>query len=192
MEELSPTAETILNSARQLIVRGGYDGFSYADISAVVGIRKASIHHHFPTKSDLVRTLVERYRKEAAAGFEALSKAIPGPAEQLAAYVGYWEKCIVGGAQPFCICALLATQYPTIPAEVALEVRAHFQGLSQWLEAVLRRGVETGDLHLSGTPHEEAEALMAMVHGAMLSARAYGKPAMFAATVRAYLARLDV
>ncbi len=28
---------------------GGYNGFSYADIAEVVGIRKTSIHHHFPT-----------------------------------------------------------------------------------------------------------------------------------------------
>lgn len=190
MDLLSPTAESILASARRLILQGGYDGFSYADISAVVGIRKASIHHHFHTKSDLVRTLVQRYRTEAAVGLEAMAQAIPGPAAQLAAYVWYWERCIVGNSEPFCVCALLATQYPTIPPEVAHEVRAHFLGLSQWLEGVLSRGAEAGVFHLNGTPGDEAEALIATVHGAMLSARAYSKPPLFAAIVRAYVARL--
>ena len=46
------TSDDILGCARTLIIAGGYNGFSYADVAAVVGIRKASIHHHFPTKVD--------------------------------------------------------------------------------------------------------------------------------------------
>jgi AcrR family transcriptional regulator len=67
VSNLSTTSDDILACARSLIVAGGYNGFSYADIAGVVGIRKASIHHHFPSKVDLVRTLVARYRKEAEA-----------------------------------------------------------------------------------------------------------------------------
>lgn len=48
------TSDKILEIAQSLIARGGYNGFSYADISAVIGIRKASIYHHFPTKAELV------------------------------------------------------------------------------------------------------------------------------------------
>src|SRR3546814_4811414 len=69
-------------------------GFSYADISSVVGIRKASIHHHFPSKSDLVRTVVAQYREEAEAGIAELERNVPDPLEQLRAYIGYWEACI--------------------------------------------------------------------------------------------------
>ncbi|WP_457154700.1 TetR/AcrR family transcriptional regulator, partial [Mesorhizobium sp. P5_C1] len=58
MSNLVMTSDQILSSARNFIVSGGYNGFSYADIAEVVGIRKASIHHHFPSKVDLVRTLV--------------------------------------------------------------------------------------------------------------------------------------
>ena len=42
------TAERIVHEARNLIMTRGYNGFSYADIAEAVGIRKASIHHHFP------------------------------------------------------------------------------------------------------------------------------------------------
>src|SRR2546430_11848170 len=44
---------------------------------SVVGIRKPSIHHHFASKVDLVRTLVSRYREEAEAGLAALERNIP-------------------------------------------------------------------------------------------------------------------
>ncbi len=72
MSNLSSTADDILQCARTLIIAGGYNGFSYADVAEVVGIRKASIHHHFPSKVDLVRTLVAQYREEADAGIAAI------------------------------------------------------------------------------------------------------------------------
>lgn len=190
MSRSATTADDILHCARTLILAGGYNGFSYADIAKVVGIRNASIHHHFPTKSDLVRTLVARYRHDAADAIAALERNVPAPAAQLRAYTGYWQACITDATAPFCVCALLAGQIPVLPDEVVVEVRAHFRALSAWLTSVLDRGARAGTLRLAGTPDAEAEAFMATVHGAMLSARAYGDPAMFGLITRPLLERL--
>ena len=190
MGNLSDTAQDILRCARSLIIAGGYNGFSYADFSQVVGIRNASIHHHFPSKSDLVRTLVAQYRDEAQAGIAALERNVSEPGERLRAYAGYWEACITDATAPFCVCALLASQIPVLPEEVALEVRAHFRALSAWLASVLERGAKEGRFQLKGTAKSEAEVFMATVHGGMLSARAYGDPKMFGAVVNPVLKRL--
>jgi TetR/AcrR family transcriptional repressor of nem operon len=190
MSGFSTTADDILRCARSLIIAGGYNGFSYADISKVVGIRNASIHHHFPSKSDLVRTLVAQYRQEAEAGIAGLERNVTDPAEQLRAYTGYWAACINDATAPFCVCALLAGQIPVLPEEVALEVRAHFRALSAWLTSVLERGAKQGSLHLTGTAKGEAEAFMATVHGAMLSARAYGDGRIFGVVIHPLLERL--
>ena len=190
MSNPSTTADDILRCARSLIIAGGYNGFSYADISKVVGIRNASIHHHFPSKSDLVRKLVARYRDEAQAGIAALERKISDPGELLRAYTGYWEACITDATAPFCVCALLAGQIPVLPEEVTLEVRAHFRAVSAWLTSVLERGAKQGRLRLVGTAKGEAEIFMATIHGAMLSARAYGDPEMFGAVIRPVLERL--
>ncbi len=191
MSNLSTTSDDILRCARTLIIAGGYNGFSYADIADVVGIRKASIHHHFPAKSDLVRTLVMRYREEAEAGLAALERNVSDPMAQLRAYAGYWRACIVDVTEPFCVCALLASQIPVLPEDVVVEVRAHFRSLSRWLTSVLRRGGAEGVITLSGTAEAEAEVFMATLHGAMLSARAYGDPAVFEAIIAPLLLRLD-
>jgi TetR/AcrR family transcriptional regulator, transcriptional repressor for nem operon len=189
-DNLSTTADHILRCARTLIIAGGYNGFSYADISKVVGIRNASIHHHFPSKSDLVRTLVAQYREEAEAGIAALERNVSDPSEQLRAYAGYWEACITDATAPICVCALLAGQIPVLPDDVALEVRAHFRTLSGWLTSVLDRGAKQGSIQLVGTAKAEAEAFMATVHGAMLSARAYGDAKMFGVVIHPVLERL--
>ncbi len=112
MSNLSTTSDDILASARNLIVSGGYNGFSYADIAEVVGIRKASIHHHFPTKSDLVRKLLLRYREDAQAGVEALERNVPEPREILKIYADHWAGCIEDASRPFCVCAMLASELP--------------------------------------------------------------------------------
>ena len=191
MNKSLSTADDILACARSLIVAGGYNGFSYADIAQVVGIRKPSIHHHFPSKVDLVKTLVIRYREAAEEGIANLERAIPGPLDQLRAYIAYWKACIGDASAPFCICALLANELPVLPEEIALEIRRYFRFLSGWLTSVLERGAALGVVTLAETPRVEAEAFMATVHGAMLSARAYGDTAIFGTIMDPQLARLS-
>ena len=190
MSSPTSTADAILQCAHSSIVAGGYSGFSYADIAAVVGIRKASIHHHFPTKGDLVRTLVKQYREQAEAGLAAMEHDAPDALEQLRAFTGFWEACIGAPETSYCLCALLATQIPVLPDEIVLELRAYFRALSAWLESALERGVRQGIIALTDSAHAEAEALMATVHGAMSSARAYGDPEVFATITRPAIDRL--
>ena len=190
MNKLSTTADDILDCAQTLIMAGGYNGFSYADIAAVVGIRKASIHHHFPSKADLVRTLIVRYREDARAGLVALERSSPDPQAQLSHYLGYWQKCLVEGSAPICVCALLASELPVLPPEVAAEVRMHFATLTEWLTATLQRGSQTGVFTLSSPVAAEAEAFVATVHGGMLSARVSGDPTLFGTITAALLGRL--
>ncbi|MBA1271801.1 TetR/AcrR family transcriptional regulator [Stutzerimonas azotifigens] len=190
MTKLTNTSDQILHCARSLIIAGGYNGFSYADIAEVVGIRKASIHHHFPSKVDLVRTLLVTYREEAEAGIAELQRHHPAPVDQLRAYTGYWAACIGDPTNAFCVCALLATQIPVLPPEIVSEVRAHFRTLSTWLTAVLEHGARQGSLALSGTTQSEAEGFMAAVHGAMLSARAYGDADVFRVITEPLIDRL--
>lgn len=190
MSTPSSTSEQILTSARSLLVAGGYNGFSYADISDIVGIRKASIHHHFPSKVDLVRTLVRQYRESAEIGLTELAAAIPDSLELLQSFAGNWARCIEDASIPFCVCALLASELPALPPEVASEVGAYFRYLSTWLTGVMQRGAEQG-LTLEASAEVEAEMFMAIVHGAMLSARAQKNPALFDAILKPTLLRLS-
>ncbi|WP_049731407.1 TetR/AcrR family transcriptional regulator [Rhizobium ecuadorense] len=190
MSNLSTTSDEILASARNLIICGGYNGFSYADISEVVGIRKASIHHHFPSKIDLVRELVKRYREDGQASIAALEQSVPDALDILRVYANHWAKCIEDASRPYCVCAMLASELPSLPPEVAKEVTAFFRFISSWLTRVMERGSRQGALNLSSDPHVEAEAFLATVYGAMLSARAYGKPEVFGTILAPALDRL--
>lgn len=190
MTELSPKANEIALHARRMLIAGGYKSFSYADIAERVQIRKASIHHHFPSKVDLVRTVVAQYCEEARAGMAALDRQLNDPLAELNAYIGYWSQCIKDGSSSFCLCAMLAAELPSLPEEIAAEVSGHFRDLSGWLTSLLEKGQSEGTFQLQDAPDVEAKALMATVHGAMLSARAFNRAGLFHQILQPVLNRI--
>lgn len=186
----SDTAERILQAANTLMVERGYSAFSYADIAEAVEIRKASIHHHFPTKADLVAAVLKAHRERLVQGTELLDQQIEDPLKRIQAYVEYWEGCIRSRTVPFCIAALLGAELPSLPEPVQAEVRLHFIALSEWLERTLEEGVMKRVIQLQRSPAIEAELLMATVHGAMLSARATENCDVFQAVSAAAINRI--
>ena len=79
----SNTAQQILDVAQTMVRNRGYSAFSYADIAKEIGIRKASIHYHFPSKEDLVKELVIRYRDNLVRKCQVIEQQKINPQEQL-------------------------------------------------------------------------------------------------------------
>jgi TetR/AcrR family transcriptional repressor of nem operon len=184
------TANRILKVAETLMIERGYSAFSYADISEAVGIRKPSIHHHFPTKAALAVEVLRVHREKTIEGTEQLDRQIEDPRKRLHAYVQYWEGCIRGGTVPFCVAALMGAELPSLPVEVQAEVHLHFKVLGEWLERTLKAGVKAGVIKLQDSAATEAQMLMALVHGAMLSARVSGNCDVFKLVTGAALKRI--
>jgi len=54
------TAERLMDLAEAHIRRAGYAGFSFRDLAAEIGIKSASVHHHFPTKATMAAAVARR------------------------------------------------------------------------------------------------------------------------------------
>ncbi len=121
----------------------------------------------------------------------ALETSVPDALDVLKVYASHWSKCIEDATRPYCVCALVASELPSLPPEVAVEVTAFFRFVSSWLTTVMERDSREGALNLSSDPDVEAEAFLATVSGAMLSARADGKPDVFATILTPVLNRLS-
>jgi TetR/AcrR family transcriptional repressor of nem operon len=50
---MNETAERLMDLAEARIRQAGYRGFSFRDLAAEIGIKSASVHHHFPTKAGM-------------------------------------------------------------------------------------------------------------------------------------------
>jgi len=185
------TAERILKAANSLLIDRGYSAFSYADIAEAVKIRKASIHHHFPTKAGLVVAVLRAHRAKIAEGMEALDMQFENPLIRIKNYFKFWEKCIEDRTISFCIGALMGAEMPSLPGEVQSEVRHHFSMLTEWFERSLKAGSRSRAISLQGTVATEAQTLIAAMHGAMLAARATGSPDVFRAVLQEAIRRIS-
>lgn len=185
------TGERILQSANELLIYRGYAAFSYADIADAVKIRKASIHHHFPTKAGLVVAVLRAHRVRISKAMEALDTRVGDPLLRIKNYFQYWEGCIRDHTVPFCVGALMGAEMPALPGEVQAEVRLHFSMLTEWFERTLEAGAAARTVNLQGTVAEEAQTLIALLHGGMVSARATGSSEVFRMVTQPVLNRLS-
>ncbi|NUU19784.1 TetR/AcrR family transcriptional regulator [Cellulomonas humilata] len=175
-----PTADTrtrILDVAERLVQTRGFNGFSYADVAAELGIAKPSLHYHFATKADLGEALIRRYAARFAAALVSIADRPDDARNKLDAYVALYTDVLRD--QRMCLCGMLAAEYPTLPAPMRAAVTAFFDDNETWLEQVLDAGRAQGALRLTGPSDEAARIIVGGLEGAMLVARSHGDPVRF-------------
>lgn len=195
MERASPpvvangTASQILDVAERLVQTRGYNGFSYADIAAEVGITKASLHYHFRTKAELGRRLMERYSDTFGNALSNI-EGDPNPAiDKLARYVRLYADVL--SEQRMCLCGMLAAEYSSLPAPMQDEIRKFFDINEDWLTAVIQAGLDARTLKFDGSARDLARMLLGALEGAMLVARPYADTGRFDAAARRLLLDLS-
>lgn len=176
--EPSGTTDQLLDVAQELAQKRGYNAFSYRDLAERVGIRSASIHHHFPAKADLGRALVARYRERFADALRRIAAGSEDAPAKLAAYVELFRATYEQGAR-LCLGGMFAADLPTLPTEVQEEVRGFYADNEAWLTRLLDAGRRSSELDFEGTPRDAAAALLDGLEGALLAARAHGTVARF-------------
>ena len=191
MKARAPAADTasrILDIAEGLAQTRGFNGFSYADIAEALGIRKASLHHHFPTKADLGRALLARYAAAFARALEAIEGTDGDAFDKLGRYVRLYDDVMV--RDRLCLCGMLAAEYSTLPKPMQEAVREFFEHNERWLTKLVQEGRRARALRPGAPARDVARVLISALEGAMLLARSYEDPARFAEVVQPMLAGL--
>jgi TetR/AcrR family transcriptional repressor of nem operon len=178
---------TLISEAIGIVRKAGYAGFSYADLSEAVGIRKASIHHHFPGKGDLGLAMVETYRQTFVHQLAEIEQSSQTCGERLRHYADLYRTAWVddGG----CLCGVLAAEFAGLPRPVQKAVRGFFNDNIAWLETVLRDG-ETRDNDGEASTRQIAQMFLATLQGALLSARVQDDIGIFDAAAHAAIAMI--
>ena len=182
------TRTELLIQAESLVRGRGWSGFSYADLAEAVGIRKASIHHHFRTKDDLGAALVAAYGERYDAALAEILRAHPAGIDRIEAY----GRLYLGGVEQGlgCLCAALATEGDALPGRLRGDVVAFFARHVSWLEQVFRDGVADGSIRSDLDPASHARLVVATLEGALLLERLLGGAKAFAGTLTALSERL--
>ena len=182
------TADRILDVAERLAQTRGFNGFSYADIAAEIGITKASLHYHFPLKADLGRALVTRYTDAFQRALAEIGAVDVDAPSKLKRYVQIYQDVL--GADRMCLCGMFAAEYATLPETIQQELRRFFDRNERWLTDVLEQGRREGSLQFEGATRDISGLLTGALEGSMLLARSYGDGSRFGKAVEQMLATL--
>jgi len=174
---LTDTKTAIMDAAQDLIQRGGANAMSYKHISDAIGIRKASIHHHFPTKDDLIEAVIQRYAAYFLGLVDGIVESKFDPTEKLRRYAGLFEATLREGKQDkACLCGMLGAELSTLGSPAAAGIRRFYRDNESRLARILEDGQKKGQFHFSGEARLVATLLFALLEGGALVARVEGGP----------------
>lgn len=171
METTKTVREQILDHAITLMMLRGYNGFSYRDLSDLVGVKTSSIHYYFPSKDDLVLEAVQAYTREVQEAAQTIDVGLSAE-RKLAKFAKMFGRTLGDGDQ-ICLCGMLAADIETLPEPVRLAVQAFFKTNEAWLAKVFAEGAQDGTLGTSAAPEQAARAFFAALQGAGLASRLF-------------------
>lgn len=170
MSRRTDTKARMVVLAGTLIQQRGFNGFSYQDIADELGIRKASLHYHFPSKAELGTAVIEAHRQTV---FSVLGEPLGGGAveQSLDRFIDDF-RAIAHMGDRMSLTGVLAAEFSTLPNGMRVALRGFFRDAEAWLGTLLAKGRKDGTFHFDGKPSSVAQAAVAALEGALLIGRA--------------------
>ena len=175
------SSDKILAVATKIAQAHGYGGLNLRTLAQEVGIKAASLYHHFPSKADLAAAVARRYWEDAAAALEALSATTADAADCLRRYPGTFREALENDNR-MCLASFMTAEYDDLPEVVQKEVQAFVEVNVAWLGKML---VGAGIVN-SRDAKKRARAIFAAVSGAQLMARGRSDIKLFDALIESY------
>lgn len=174
--------EQLIVAAQELYAEAGVAATTPRQVLQRSGIGQGSLYHHFPSKRDLARAAVERTAEEQLQVAAAVLTGDETAHERILAYLLRDRNALAG-----CRIGRLTSDQAVMSDTGLLEpVEGYFSGLIQLLGSALEQ---------SGMPtnraHDRAAAIVAVVQGGYVLARATGDPERMRSAIRGMVALLD-
>lgn len=176
------TRHTILKAARELIQTRSYLGFSFQDLADRVGIRKASLYHHFPSKEALGVAVLEHAIHTYDKWFQSFDGT---PEEGFRIYINGFRN-VIGAGQRVCPAAAFIPGWDAVDSDIHQTIVRLRQIQVDWLTVQLTRQGRVAD------PVDVAGQIFALCQGALISARVTGRVEDFDAALAPMRAQLGL
>ncbi len=178
----------LVAEAERLVRKRGYSGFSYADLSEAVGIRKASIHHHFPAKEDLGAALIQGYRDRYDSALASICEACAPGVACIEAYAALYREGL--RQDQGCLCGVMACEQDVLPQRLKEAISRFFDAHLKWLERVMAAGAGEGTVRRDIDPRLAAKLVLVSLQGALTIGRLSGQLQAFDAAAAALVKSL--
>ena len=120
---LQAREEAIVQTVNRLLSEKGFDAMTVDEVAASVGIAKASLYKHFPSKEDLAAAAMVRVMRSAREFLDSVAAGLP-PLEKLKSVVRWTLQ------------VQLAGQMPSLPSQNS-SLRAALTGSKEYIDALV-------------------------------------------------------
>jgi TetR/AcrR family transcriptional repressor of nem operon len=192
------TRERILELANDLVLKQGYAATSLEQILERAGVTKGAFFHHFKSKDELARALVDRYLAGEQQVFEATfgraEKLTSDPLQQVLVGLGLLEEMFAGleAPHPGCLIAAFLYQNDLMTPETTAKSREAFL---VWRDHVAAKLSAAGKIHPPRIPVDYdalGDMLNTIVEGAFVMSKLFDDRKMMVRQLRQLRAYIEL
>ncbi len=158
------TLAAIREQALTLIARRGYEAVTMRELAAAVGVQAAALYRYFPTKEDLLFSLMDEHMRALIASWEAERPIGGGASAQLAAFVRHHVAFHVGRRHSTHVSNMELRALSSDKLSLILKMRASYE---KDLRRILRDGADSGELAVDDVALT-AMAIIQMITGVIV------------------------
>lgn len=177
--------DELLACARDIIQRVGVNAMSYADLSRSVGIAKASIHHHFPRKEDMIQALIAQSRELYGNKFQEIVTSDLPSLDKLRAIASMYAQGVRKGKM--CLIGILSTEHATLGDDIRVALNASAANAVDSFAKAIEDGMAAGEIAPGKSGRDIARAFHSAILGAQILARCSGDLDAFASSVEVFI-----
>jgi len=184
------TREKILDAAQELILDRGYVGMTVEHVLDRVGITKGAFFHHFKTKDDLAKALLQRFADRDAQVYretrERAEKLSDDPLQQMLIFIRIFEDMFGDLKEPYpgCLFASYIYELQQFDDETRGLIEESFRKwrelLKEKFEAIARKYPPRARIDAASL----ADAFTVVLEGAFITGKAMNEPSVISEQLR--------
>jgi TetR/AcrR family transcriptional repressor of nem operon len=192
------TRGKILDAAQSLVLERGYVGMTVDHVLDAVGITKGAFFHHFKSKDELARALLERYAERDERLYretrERAEKLSDDPLQQLLLFIGLFQEMFEGLTEPYpgCLFASYVYELQQFGEDTQNLIRNSFlkwrELLQEKFEAAARRYPPRIEVDAASL----ADAFTVVLEGAFIASKALNEPKLVSEQLRHFRNYVDL
>ena len=139
------TRDQLIEVSAGLLCTRGFSGFSYQDLANELGIRKASVHHHFAQKNDLGLALCDWTEQWLLQGFAHFDQQGTNATDKLQRYLRAAAEHTFNEHKQ-CPVSALYSDLAVLPEAIQARMQELTAIEHQWVSGVFYAGLQSGEL----------------------------------------------
>lgn len=186
------TRTRIMDAAQAMILDHGYGGMSVDQLINSLGLTKGAFFHHFNSKGDLAKTLIQRYADDGVGVFkETMRRArnlSDDPLQQVLIVIGLYEERFEGLGEPYegCLLASYVYEMQQFDQDVRPIINSEFRHWRRELTALFEQISKKYPPRAEIDPAALADMFTSTFEGAFVLSKSLQEPDITAQQLRLY------